>query len=79
LLEQNSNKDADLKNLINSDTDQENDADRLQILTIKVCLRDSLLSIASKLLSSEQITLDQLFKKNNACGTHMTMRTFTNS
>jgi hypothetical protein len=54
------NKDVDPRNLIKNDTDQEKDADQLCIATIKECLRDSLLSIASKLLSSEQLTLDQL-------------------
>jgi hypothetical protein len=54
-----SKEDADPKILIKDDADQEKDTDRLQILTIKECLRNSLLSVASKLLSSEQVTLDQ--------------------
>ncbi len=41
------------------EADQENE-DQLQIFTIKECLQDLLLSIASKLLSSEHLTLDQL-------------------
>jgi hypothetical protein len=53
-------KDAAPRNLIKKDADQEKDTDELQISTIKEHLHDSLLSIASKLLSSEQVTLDQL-------------------
>jgi hypothetical protein len=54
------NKDAEPGNLIQNDADQENDADQLGIATIKECLRDSLLSIASKLLSCQHLTLDIL-------------------
>jgi hypothetical protein len=42
---------------------QENDTDQLEIATIKESLRQSSLSVASKLLSSEHLTLDQLSKK----------------
>lgn len=55
-----SNKNSDPKNIIKNDEDQQKDADQLQILTIKECLHDSRLSIASILLSSEQVTLDKL-------------------
>jgi hypothetical protein len=55
-----SNKDADPRNLIKNDGDQEKDADQVRISTLKECLHDSLLSIASKPLSSDQVTLDQL-------------------
>jgi hypothetical protein len=42
---------------------QENDADPLQIATIKEGLRQSLLSVASKLLTNQHLTLDQLSKE----------------
>ncbi len=51
---------ADAQNLIKDYADQENKADRLQISTIKECLKGSVLSIASKLLKSEHLTHDQL-------------------
>ena len=49
---------GDTQNLHKDDSDQVNKADQLS--TIKECLRGSLLSIASKLLKSEHVTLDQL-------------------
>jgi len=42
---------------------QENDADPLRIATIKEGLRQSLLSVASKLLTNQHLTLDQLSKE----------------
>jgi hypothetical protein len=53
------NKKEDPENLIN----QEKDADQLRIATIKEGLRQSLLSVASKLLGSQHLTLDQLSKE----------------
>ncbi len=49
------NKETDPENLIN-----QKDADRLQIATIKEELRQSLLSVAYKLLTNQHITVDQL-------------------
>jgi hypothetical protein len=57
------NEEADPENLIKNKVHQENDADQLRIATIKESLRQSLLSVASKLLSSEHLTLDQLSKE----------------
>jgi hypothetical protein len=55
-----SNNDADQRNLIKNDADPVKNSDQLQISTIKECLRNSLLSVASKLLSSEHLTLEHL-------------------
>jgi len=51
---------VDQENLINSALFQENDADPRYISGIKEELRQSLLSVASKLLTEQHLTLDQL-------------------
>jgi len=53
----------DQENLIKVASFQENDADPRHISTIKEALRQSLLSVASKLLSKQHITVDQLSKE----------------
>jgi len=50
----------DQENLIKMASFQENDADPLQISTIKEGLHQSLLSVASKLLTNQHLTVDQL-------------------
>jgi hypothetical protein len=57
---------------------QENDADQLRIATIKEGLRQSLLSVASKLLTNQHLMLDQLSNKSKACGTLTTTTISTN-
>ena len=53
----------DQENLFKVASFQENDADPRHISTIKEALRQSLLSVASKLLSKQHITVDQLSKE----------------
>ncbi len=54
------NHKEDQENLINKALFQENDVDPRRISTIKEELRQSLLSVASKLLTEQHLTLDQL-------------------
>ena len=54
------NNKEDQENLIKTASFQENDADPRYISSIKEDLRQSLLSVASKLLTEQHLTLDQL-------------------
>ncbi len=68
----------DQGNIIKMASFQEKDADPLRIATIEAELRQSLLSVAFKLLTNQHLTLDQLSKKNKTCGTPMTTPISTN-